>query len=93
MEQDSRVSRIFAKSHERLTDLEPTTVAIKACATGHSWGRELQAAGHGWVRQIISAEYGIPCGPRAARRQGTDITTRRTWSSKRRRRSRAPAGP
>ena len=35
-----------AKFLEWLKDLEPTTVAMESCATGHFWGRKLQAAGH-----------------------------------------------
>lgn len=31
---------------EWLKDLEPTTIAMEACGTGHFWGRKLQAAGH-----------------------------------------------
>ena len=35
-----------AKLIEWLKDLEPTVVAMEACATGHFWGRKLQAIQH-----------------------------------------------
>lgn len=35
-----------AKFIDFLKDLEPTTIAMEACGTGHFWGRKLQAAGH-----------------------------------------------
>lgn len=44
-----------AKFLEWLKDLEPTTVAMEACATGHFWGRKLQAAGH--MVRLIPAQH------------------------------------
>ncbi len=44
-----------AKFLEWLKDLEPTTVAMEACATGHFWGRKLQAAGH--TVRLIPAQH------------------------------------
>lgn len=35
-----------AKFVEWLATLAPSTIAMEACATGHYWGRKLQAAGH-----------------------------------------------
>lgn len=40
---------------EWLKDLEPTTVALEACGTGHFWGRKLQAAGH--IVRLIPAQH------------------------------------
>lgn len=44
-----------AKFAEWLKDLEPTTVAMEACATGHHWGRVLQAKGH--TVRLIPAQH------------------------------------
>lgn len=38
-----------------LKDLEPTTIAMEACATSNYWGRRLQAAGH--VVRLIPAQH------------------------------------
>jgi transposase len=38
-----------------LKDLEPTTIAMEACATANYWGRKLQAAGH--TVRLIPAQH------------------------------------
>lgn len=38
-----------------LKDLEPTTIAMEACATAHYWGRRLQTAGH--TVRLIPAQH------------------------------------
>ncbi len=51
------LSKKFSRTKfvEWLKDLEPTTVAMEACGTGHHWGRVLQAKGH--TVRLIPAQH------------------------------------
>ncbi len=44
-----------AKFVEWLKDLEPTMVAMEACASAHFWGRKLEAAGH--TVRLVPAQH------------------------------------